>query len=77
MSTEQSKTTEYDVTGMNCGHCEVAVREEVSSVAGVEGIEVSAESGRLVVTGSSVDEAAVIAAVDEAGYSAEPGGASR
>jgi copper chaperone len=71
MGTTETKTTEYDVTGMSCGHCEVAVREEVSAVAGVETIEVSAQSGRLVVTGGSFDEAAVIAAVDEAGYAAE------
>ena len=60
---------EYQVTGMTCGHCEASVREEVEQVAGVEGIEVSAQTGRLVVTGA-FDEAAVLAAVDEAGYSA-------
>ncbi len=70
MSTVETKSTEYEVTGMSCGHCEIAVREEVSTVAGVDEIEVSAERGRLVVTGDSVDEAAVIAAVDEAGYAA-------
>ena len=62
--------TEYQVTGMTCGHCEASVREEVGEVPGVEQIEVSAQTGRLVVTGSDVDEAAVIAAVDEAGYQA-------
>ncbi|WZH53170.1 MAG: heavy-metal-associated domain-containing protein [Nocardioides alkalitolerans] len=62
-------TTEFQVTGMTCGHCEAAVREEVGQVAGVESLEVSAETGRLVVTSSApVDEAAVVAAVDEAGY---------
>lgn len=60
---------EYQVTGMTCGHCEASVREEVEQVEGVEGIEVSAQTGRLVVTGL-VDDAAVLAAVDEAGYSA-------
>lgn len=64
-------TTEYQVTGMTCGHCEVAIREEVGQVAGVDGIEVSAQSGRLVVTSAQpVDDAAVLAAVDEAGYQA-------
>lgn len=62
-------TTEYQVTGMSCGHCEMSVREEVGEVAGVESIEVSHETGRLVVSGD-VDDAAVIAAVDEAGYEA-------
>ncbi|MBM9465142.1 heavy-metal-associated domain-containing protein [Aeromicrobium sp. YIM 150415] len=64
-------TTEYQVTGMSCGHCEGAVREEVSQVPGVTGIEVSAATGRLAVTADQpVDDAAVIAAVDEAGYQA-------
>ena len=62
-------TTEYQVTGMTCGHCEMSVREEVSEVAGVQDVQVSHETGTLAVTGD-VDEAAVLAAVTEAGYSA-------
>ncbi|MFT4230324.1 MAG: heavy metal-associated domain-containing protein [Microbacterium sp.] len=64
-------TTEYQVTGMTCGHCELSIREEVSEIAGVEDIQVSAQTGKLVVTASTeIDDAAVLAAVDEAGYSA-------
>jgi copper chaperone CopZ len=64
-------TTEYQVTGMTCGHCEMSVREEVAEVAGVEDIQVSHQTGRLVVSGAeSVDDEAVLAAVAEAGYSA-------
>lgn len=64
-------TTEYQVSGMSCGHCESAIRAEVSEIAGVTGIEVSAQTGRLAVTSEQpVDDAAVIAAVDEAGYTA-------
>ena len=64
-------TTEYQVTGMTCGHCEMSVRGEVSQVAGVTGIQVSASDGKLVVTSDTpVDDAAIIAAVDEAGYAA-------
>ncbi|WP_044494536.1 heavy-metal-associated domain-containing protein [Nesterenkonia massiliensis] len=64
-------TTEYQVTGMSCGHCEIAIRSEVSEISGVTGIEVSAQTGRLAVTAEQpVDDAAVIAAVDEAGYTA-------
>ncbi|MBD7951786.1 MULTISPECIES: heavy-metal-associated domain-containing protein [Oerskovia] len=62
-------TNEYQVTGMTCGHCELSIREEVGQVAGVEDIQVSAQTGRLVVTGP-VDDALVLAAVEEAGYSA-------
>ncbi|BBY52736.1 copper chaperone [Mycolicibacterium arabiense] len=64
-------TIEYTVTGMTCGHCELSVREEVSGVPGVEDVEVSATTGTLIVTSSGpIDDAQVLNAVDEAGYSA-------
>ena len=64
-------TNEFQVTGMSCGHCEAAVREEVGRIEGVEQIDVSASKGRLLVTvGGPVDDAEIIAAVSEAGYSA-------
>lgn len=64
-------TVEYTVTGMTCGHCELSVREEVSGVPGVEDVEVSATTGTLIVTSSGpIDDAPVLNAVDEAGYSA-------
>jgi len=64
-------TTEYQVSGMSCAHCETAVTEEVTAIPGVQGIEVSAATGRLLVVGSiEIDDAQVIAAVDEAGYRA-------
>lgn len=66
-----AQTTEYRVTGMSCGHCEASVRSEISKLAGVEEIQVSAASGQLVVkSDASLTDAAVIAAVDEAGYEA-------
>lgn len=66
-------TASYKVTGMTCGHCEMSVREEVSELPGVTDIKVSAKDGSLTVTASGdIDDAAVIAAVEEAGYSAEP-----
>ena len=64
-------TNTYAVTGMSCGHCEVAIRSEVEQSAGATGIEVSAADGRLAVTAEGpIDDAAVLAAVDEAGYEA-------
>ncbi|NYE21273.1 heavy-metal-associated domain-containing protein [Microbacterium immunditiarum] len=64
-------TTEYQVTGMSCSHCEHAVRGEVSKLDGVQAIDVSAADGRLVVTSAApIADDAVIAAVDEAGYAA-------
>lgn len=64
-------TSEYRVTGMSCDHCEAAVRAEVSRIQGVDSVEVSARTGRLVVTSSlPIDGNAVLGAVDEAGYQA-------
>ena len=64
-------TTEYTVTGMTCGHCEKAIREEVGEIAGVTGIEVSAQTGLLVVESDApLTDASVTEAVDEAGYTA-------
>lgn len=64
-------TTEFQVTGMTCGHCEMSVREEVEQVAGVTALTVSAQTGKLVVTSAEpIDDSAVLAAVEEAGYSA-------
>ncbi len=64
-------TREYTVSGMTCGHCEQSVREEVGAVAGVQDVEVSTATGTLTVTlGAPVEDAWILAAVDEAGYSA-------
>jgi copper chaperone len=62
-------TSSYTVVGMTCGHCVSAVTEEVGQVPGVTGVEVDLASGGLTVTSESpLDEAAVRAAVEEAGY---------
>ncbi len=59
---------EYIVNGMTCEHCVLSVREEVGEVPGVSAVEVDLDSGRLVVTGAGVEDDAVRAAVEEAGY---------
>lgn len=70
MGVEMS-TTEYQVSGMTCGHCEHAVSAEVGQIPGVQNVEVSAATGRLVITSdTSVTDEQVLAAVDEAGYTA-------
>ena len=62
--------SEYQVTGMTCGHCEMSVREEVGEIAGVQDVQVSAQTGKLIVTSESeIDDTAILAAVEEAGYS--------
>ncbi|MCB0859286.1 MAG: heavy-metal-associated domain-containing protein [Solirubrobacterales bacterium] len=71
MSSTEATSIEYEVDGMSCSHCEAAIREGVLSTAGVKEVKVSAETGRMRVTGSVIDEAAVIAAVRNAGYDAK------
>jgi copper chaperone CopZ len=64
-------TTEFQVTGMTCGHCEMSVREELAEVQGIEDVQVSAQTGKLTVkSADSVEDAQILAAVAEAGYSA-------
>jgi len=55
---------------MHCGHCERAVSEELSAVAGVESVAVDLDSKRVTVVGSELDDAKLRAAIDEAGYEA-------
>ena len=64
-------TREYEVRGMSCAHCEAAIKSEVARIPGVGGVDVSAHTGRLVVTSSvPIDDEAVLSAVDEAGFDA-------
>jgi copper chaperone CopZ len=60
----------YLVEGMSCGHCKTALTEEVSKVAGVSAVDVDLDTKLVRVHGSGVDDAAVVAAIDEAGYDA-------
>jgi copper chaperone len=64
-------TTTYSISGMTCQHCVSSVREEVSEVAGIDGIDIDLASGRMTITGNGYDDAAIRAAVAEAGYAAE------
>ena len=70
MSTQT--TARYAVTGMTCGHCTAAVREEVAALDGVHDVEVDLVAGGTstvtVTSDAPLDLAAVRAAVDEAGY---------
>jgi copper chaperone len=60
-------TSTYAVQGMTCEHCVRSVTEEVSEVPGVTAVAVDLPTGKLTVDGD-VDDAAIRAAVVEAGY---------
>jgi copper chaperone len=64
-------TVTYSVPGVSCGHCRTAITEEVSAVAGVEAVDVDLEAKRVTVQGEGLDDAALRAAIDEAGYEVE------
>jgi copper chaperone CopZ len=58
----------YSVPAVSCGHCRAAITSEVEKVVGVSAVSVDLEAKRVAVTGEDIDEAAVRAALDEAGY---------
>jgi copper chaperone CopZ len=65
-----SEKLSYTVPAMHCGHCERAVKEEVSAVDGVSEVAVDLDTKLVTVTGQAFDDAAVRAAIAEAGYEA-------
>ena len=65
----ETKTSEYTVTGMTCGHCVASVTEEVQEISGVSDVQVDLSTGSLRFTSTQpVADADVRAAVEEAGY---------
>jgi copper chaperone CopZ len=58
----------YSVPGVSCAHCQAAITDEVSSLPGVEAVDVDLETKIVTVTGDPLDEDAIVAAIDEAGY---------
>ncbi|MFI6458365.1 heavy-metal-associated domain-containing protein [Streptosporangium amethystogenes] len=62
-------TSTYTVKGMTCGHCVSSVTEEVTEVPGVTGVTVDLATGLVTVDSDGpIDDAAITAAVEEAGY---------
>ena len=65
-----SESLEYTVSGMSCAHCVKSVSEEVGGVAGVDSVVIDLDTKAVVVHGERLDDAAIRAAIDEAGYEA-------
>ena len=61
----------FSVTGMNCAACSARVEKAVRAVPGVDGCAVSLLTNEMSVAGSASD-AAIVAAVEAAGYGAAP-----
>ena len=66
----------FDVTGMSCGACSARVEKVVSKVPGVDKVEVNLLQNSMVVeyVEGATDNAAIIKAVEDAGYGASPKG---
>ncbi len=56
------------VPGVTCEHCRTAITKEVGMVTGVESVDVDLELKVVTVSGRDLDDGAVRAAIDEAGY---------
>jgi copper chaperone len=66
-------TITYTVPGVSCAHCKHAIEGEVSGVAGVASVDVDVDAKTVTVVGDPLDEPAIIAAIDEAGYEVAAG----
>lgn len=68
MNGTASETTTLLVPGMTCGHCEASVKKEVGKVAGVTSVDVDLNSKLVTITGTGLDRASLVEAIDEAGF---------
>jgi len=66
-------STTFHVTGMTCAHCELAVVNAISRVAGVQSVAVDLDTGAVSVSASQpVDRSDISAAVAETGHALVP-----
>ena len=63
-------TITYTVPAIHCEHCAMSIREEVEEVAGVDEVAVDLDTKLVTITGHALDDAALRAAIEEAGYEA-------
>lgn len=65
-----SQTVTYSVPGMSCGHCRAAIIAEVTAIETVATVEVDLDTKLVQITGENLDDAALMAAINDAGYDA-------
>ena len=66
----EQQTISYSVPGMHCGHCTRAVEQEITAVGGVQSVEADLDTKLVTVKGEGLDDVALRAAIEEAGYEA-------
>lgn len=66
------ETKKIAVSGMTCGHCVGAVTEELTSIDGVQDVQIDLVAGGdspvTITSDAPIADADIAAAVDEAGY---------
>lgn len=67
MSTTTNQIT-YSVPGVSCGHCRAAITTEIKKLGGIETVDVDLQGRTVTVTGELLNDGALRAAIDEAGY---------
>ena len=60
----------YSVPAVHCPHCEMSIKDEVFEVEGVESVDVDLETKVVTIAGRDLDDGALRAAIEEAGYEA-------
>jgi copper chaperone len=63
-------TKTYNVPAVHCGHCAAAIKEEVSTVAGVQAVDVDLDTKLVTIHGEALSDEALREAISEAGYQA-------
>ena len=64
-----SQTISYSVPDVSCGHCVAAITSEVTTVAGVQSVDVDLDAKTVTITADPLDAPAILAAIDDAGFS--------
>ena len=65
-----NQTAIYLAPGISTGHCQAAIIEQLARLDGVNSVAVDLEARVVRVTAQHIEDAAVIAAIYEAGYDA-------
>ncbi|MBQ6967393.1 MAG: heavy metal translocating P-type ATPase, partial [Lachnospiraceae bacterium] len=66
---KENKDMKIKVNGMMCGHCEMHVKKALEAIEGIDSAVASHEENLVTITNTKdIDEAAIKAAIEEAGY---------
>ena len=69
-SPPDASALQFDIRGMTCASCVARVEKALRAVPGVEDVSVNLATEKASVHGAGIDTAALVAAIDRAGYEA-------